>query len=224
MWRRAGALLRGRAESNGEKPARTADDLALEQRLRVETLARNLAQEWVQAIPTLGEPARSLVSEAEGKLNIEAAVREVVTETTRNVELSQTFQEHARKTMETWWNDHAVGRRVLMELDWILAASPLAVALTMGVLTGGFGVPEVAAMSGTFASTFFAKIMEHQFADHWIRFVQPWRNEQRKRFGDALRAHLTDAFLANLRASIAVMEGDIVETMRRCHEQCRKES
>ncbi|HEX72589.1 MAG TPA: hypothetical protein ENN65_04680 [Candidatus Hydrogenedentes bacterium] len=224
VWRRASAALRGRAENDGEKPARTADDLAEAQHLRVETLARTVAQEWVQAIPTLGEPARSLVSEEEGKLNIEAAVREVVAETTRNVELSQTFQEHARKTMEAWWNDHAVGRRVLMELDWILAASPLAVALTMGVLTGGFGVPEVAAMSGTFASTFFAKIMEHQFADHWIKFVQPWRDEQRGRFRRALRTHLADAFLAKVHASIAVLEGDIVETMRRCHEQCRKES
>ncbi len=223
VWRRAGAALRGYTENGEERSARTADDLAETQRRRVETLACTLAENFVRTVQTLGEPAQSLAG-GEEALNIEAVVREIVEETTRNVELSRTFREHARQTMEAWWNDHAVGRRVLMELDWILAASPFAVALTMGVLTGGFGVPEVAAMSGTFASTFFAKIMEHQFADHWIKFVQPWRDEQRARFRCALRAHLADAFLARIRAAIAVLEGEAVETMRRCHEQCRKES
>lgn len=223
LWRRAGGMMRGRAEADAAAGEHTESDVAETLRRRVETLARNLAEEYVRAAPTMGEPARTLLAAGATAMDIEAAVRTVLDETTRPVALSGDFQAHARKTMEVWWNDHTFGRRVLIELDTILVGFPLAAAVALGMFTGGFGAAEVATASGTIASTFFSKVMEHQFADHWMRFVQPWRDEQRMRFQRALQTHLADAFLAEIHAAIAVLEGDAVTTMRRAHEQCRKE-
>jgi hypothetical protein len=112
-------------------------------------------------------------------------------------------------------------RRVLLELDAVLVLAPTAIAVPLSLYAGGVGVPEVMAAASPLAGEFFARIMEHQFADRWFDLIAPWRREQQIMFESSLRSHLIRPVLRKLKEALEPFEGQSMADLRRYQELCR---
>ncbi len=200
--------------------ARTEEEIAECRERAVATGARNLAQGYSDSAHALQPPANVLVRDALNRLDADAAVRTVVDQTIESEGLSDRFRAHVERTLEDWWRDHAVKRQILMELDAILVVAPTAICVPLSFYSGGVGVPEVTAVAGILGGGFFEQVLLHQLSDRWLKLIGPWRDEQQRRFADALCTHITAPCLAGVHEALAPFENDAVETMRKSRELC----
>jgi hypothetical protein len=190
----------------------------------LEVRIRDFIRECTEMAQNLDAPARELLDGAFEHLDVATTVKNVENATLTDTNISEAFRKHAEKTLESWWEDHTVRRRVLVELDALLMFAPTAVAVPLALYTGGVGVPEVIAAAGPLAGDFFSRIMEHQFADRWFDLIAPWHAEQQARFKCALITHVLAPALAPLAEGRSALHGEAAQTIRRIHEQCLKVS
>lgn len=202
----------------------TPEELRAHHARELDIRIRDFIRECAEMAQNLDSPARELLGGAFEHLDVTAAVKSVEAATLVDDNISEAFRRHAEKTLETWWEDHAVRRRVLVELDALLMFAPTAVAVPLALYAGGVGVPEVIAAAGPLAGDFFSRIMEHQFADKWFDLIAPWHTEQQARFKNALMAHVLAPALAPLAAGRAALSGVAAGTIRRIHDQCLRVS
>lgn len=207
--------LRERITLEDAGTSRTHSEILARRRQDVEVLARNLARDYVQTARNLWEPAATLVSLELAALRAEDAVWRVTEAAVEEQNVSQAFRDHAQKTLEAWWRENRIRRQLLLELDTLLVIAPTAVAVPLAVYSGGVGVPEVMAAAGPLAGTFFAKIMEHQFADKWLDLIAPWRREQHARLRQALLNNITRPALRTLDAALEAFEDSDIEMLRK---------
>jgi len=203
----------------------TADEVRAHHARELEIRTRDFIRECTEMTQNLDSPAREILDGTFEHLDVAAAVEAVEKATLVEDNISEAFRKHAEKTLESWWDDHAVRRRVLVELDALLMFAPTAVAVPLALYSGGVGVPEVIAAAGPLAGDFFSRIMEHQFADKWFDLIAPWHVEQQARFKDALTAHILAPALAPLATGRAALtDSEAAQTIRRIHEACLKAS
>lgn len=202
----------------------TPEEVRAHHARELEIRTRDFIRECAELAQSLDSPAREMLDGVFERLDVPATVKAVEGATLTGDNISEAFRQHAEKTLAAWWDDHSVRRKVLVELDALLMFAPAAVAVPMALHTGGVGVPEVVAAMSPLAGEFFARIMEHQFADRWFDLMAPWHVEQQARFKEALAAHVLGAGLAPLAAGRAALAGPAAETIRRIHEQCLKVS
>lgn len=202
----------------------TPDEVRANHARELERGTRDFIRECTEIACNLDSPARDLLDGAFEHLDVPAAVEAVEKATLVEDNISEAFRRHAEKTLASWWEDHAVRRRMLVELDSLLMFAPTAVAVPLALYSGGVGVPEVVAATGPLTGDFFSRIMEHQFADRWIDLIAPWHAEQQARFEQALAAHVLGPALAPLAGGREALGGEAAQTIRRIHEQCLKVS
>lgn len=225
VGRAVGRMIQRRLSLASVPVPRTAEEVRAHHVRELETRIRDFIRECTEMAQNLDSPARELLDGAFEHLDVAEALAAVEKATLVEDNISEAFRKHAEKTLESWWEDHAVRRRVLVELDALLMFAPTAVAVPLALYAGGVGVPEVIAAAGPIAGDFFSRIMEHQFADKWFDLIAPWHAEQQARFRDALAAHVLAPVLAPLVAGRAELAtSDAVQTIRRIHEQCLKVS
>ncbi|MCP4641351.1 MAG: hypothetical protein GY851_13000 [bacterium] len=186
----------------------------------IEGIARDLATSYVESSRNLREPSARLVSSRVGGIDVNAAVADVVRETTRADGVSAEFRRHAHRMLDAWWRDNTGRRRVLEALDAILAVTPSAIAAPLAIYTGGVGVSEAVVVAGPFVEQFVARVVEYQFGDAMFDFLSPWKTEQQQILEGALLAHLTGPSLAALRTYLEALESDTVVQLREWHHQC----
>jgi len=225
VGRAVGRMIQRRLSLASVPVPPTADEVRAHHAKELEIRIRDFIRECTEMAQNLDSPARELLDGAFEHLDVAAAVAAVEKATLVEDNISEAFRKHAEKTLESWWEDHAVRRRVLVELDALLMFAPTAVAVPLALYSGGVGVPEVIAAAGPIAGDFFSRIMEHQFADKWFDLIAPWHAEQQARFRDALAEHILAPVLAPLVAGREELgTNDAVQTIRRIHEQCPKVS
>lgn len=225
VGRAVGRMIQRRLSLASVPVPPTPDEVRAHHARELEIRIRDFIRECTEMAQNLDAPAKVLLDGAFEHLDVAAAVQAVEKDTLIEDNISEAFRKHAEKTLESWWEDHAVRRRVLVELDALLMFAPTAVAVPLALYTGGVGVPEVIAAAGPIAGDFFSRIMEHQFADKWFDFIAPWHAEQQARFQDALTRHVLAPVLAPLVTGREQLAGsEAVETIRRIHELCLKAS
>lgn len=222
--RAVGRMIQRRLSLSSVPAPPTASEVRAHHVRELDNRVRDFIRECTEMARSLESPAREMLEGAFERLEVAEVVNAVEKTTLVDDNISEAFRKHAEKTLEAWWEDHAVRRRVLVELDALLMFAPTAVAVPLALYTGGVGVPEVIAAAGPVAGDFFSRVMEHQFADKWFDFIAPWHAEQQARFRDALTAHVLDAALAPLAEGRDALRGDAAQTIRRIHEQCLKVS
>ncbi len=190
----------------------------------IENITRDLARSYVESSRNLREPAAHLLIGAFDTLDVDEALRAVITDVLRTASVSEDFRRHANLTLEAWWSDHKGKRRALEALDTLLAAVPAAIAAPISIYTGGVGVPEAMVFAGPIVEQFVARVIEFQFGDAMFDFLSPWKAEQQQTLADALRRRLIRPKMEALERARAPFEGDLLDKLRRCHEQCRQES
>jgi hypothetical protein len=187
----------------------------------VETRTRGLLREYLQTVHNLNPLAAGLIAPEFDAMDVDNAVRRVTEDTVQPGDVSEAFRAHVERTLDAWWSDHALRRLLLLELDALLVLSPAAVAVPLSLYTGGVGVPEMLAATSPLAGEFFARVMEHQFADKWFDLLSPWRREQQDKFARALLDHVARPALHRLNQACDALE-DHAAPLRRSYEQCRK--
>jgi hypothetical protein len=136
--------------------------------------------------------------------------------------MTEAFRAHAQATIEAWWNESALRRQALLEIDTALLIAPTAIAVPLSLYMAGVGVPEVFALAGPVAGEFFSRIMEHQFADKWLDLIGPWRREQQQNFEASLREHIVEPALHGLCSVLEPFEDGALDDMRSYLDLCRK--
>ena len=167
------------------------------------------------------EPAGHLVGDELQSIDIDAVVTQVVDDTLKADDISEEFRAHAKKMLDTWWEDNTGKRRVLEGLDAVLAVAPAAIAAPF-VLTSGVGGPEAVMLAGPLVEQFLARVIEYQFGDEMFDFLSPWTAEQRESLKNALIDHIATPALGPLVDYCAVLEGEPVEELKRWQEQCAR--
>lgn len=221
LGRRVGGALRRRAtfDAGGAAPEEALDKL---HRRQIERIARDLAADYIETARALPRPLGPVVTRAIEVLDLDEAVAGVVADVVRSDNVSDEFRAHARRTLETWWEDHRGRRRVLEALDILLAVTPAAIAAPIAMHTGGLGAPEAIVALGPLATQFVTRVMEYQFGDAMFDFLSPWKKEQQERLEEALRARLAGPCLAPLARLIGAFEGPDFAEMRRLLDLCRR--
>lgn len=202
----------------------TPEEVRAHHARELEIRTRDFIRECAELAQSLESPAREMLAGVFEHLDVPSAVKAVESATLTGDNISEAFRQHAEKTLASWWEDHAIRRKVLVELDALLMFAPAAVAVPLALHTGGVGVPEVMAAVSPLAGEFFSRIMEHQFADRWFDLIAPWHVEQQARFKAALAAHVLGPGLAPIAAGRDALAAPAAETIRRIHEQCLKAS
>lgn len=224
VGRAVGRMVQRRLSLTSVPEPPTPDEVRAHHARELEIRIRDFIRECTEMARNLDSPAREMLDGAFEHLDVPEVVKRVETATLVEDNISEAFRQHAEKTLETWWEDHAVRRRLLVELDALLMFAPTAVAVPLALYSGGVGVPEVIAAAGPLAGDFFSRIMEHQFADKWFDLIAPWHAEQQARFHDALAEHVLAVALAPLADGRSALVGDAAQTIRRIHDQCLKAS
>lgn len=225
----AGAVARTVVRAFRKRSAFEQDDKSkLEQEIRethrrvLGQITRDLAASYIESSRNLREPARHLVEAGLQGVDLDAIVEQVVKETLRSESISKEFREHARRTIEVWWNEHPGRRRALEALDGILAVMPAAIAAPMSMYTAGFGVTEVITVAGPLVEQFAARVIEYQFGDQMFDLLSPWKAEQQAHFTRALVERLTATCLAPLQAALGPFEGEPMTAMKEYLAACLK--
>ncbi len=200
------------------------DEVRAHHTRELEIRTRDFIRACVEMAQNLEQPVRDLLAKRFEELDVAVVVQAVDEATLVDDNISEAFRAHAEKTLTEWWDDNKVRRIFLVQLDALLMLAPTAVAVPLAFHTGGVGVPEVVAATSPLAGEFFARIMEHQFADKWLDLIAPWHEEQQARFENALIEHVLDGALKPLSEGQAALNGDAAETLRRIHAQCLKVS
>ncbi|HPO12274.1 MAG TPA: 50S ribosome-binding GTPase [Candidatus Hydrogenedentes bacterium] len=214
--------VRGRTALEGPLPALREETLLAKHRATVETFARELTRDYLQSAQNLQPPAAQLILDELGHLNTDEAAQHAADAMLGSSSVSRSFRDHVHRTIDVWWNENFIMRQVLLELDALLIFTPTAIAVPLSFYTGGVGVPEVLAAAGPFAGIFFARIMEEQFAAKWFDLMEPWRREQQQRLRDILIEHITHPALSALTAARKPFDNEMLDVLRRHHDQCRK--
>lgn len=215
----AGAF-RKRATLEADKaPATDAEIRALHAKT-IERITRDLARSFVESGRNLREPAAHLVRDRLDRLDLEAIVEAVTAQTLTSENISQEFRAHANRMLESWWNDHKGRRRALEALDTILALVPTAIAAPLAIYAAGVGVTETVIVVGPVVEQFVARVLEYQFGDAMFDFLSPWRDEQRRNFETALLEHLVAPCLEETRRYLEILQGPMVEDLRKWQTQC----
>ena len=102
----------------------------------------------------------------------------------------------------------------------LLAITPAAIAVPLSIQTGGIGVAESVALAGPLVEQLVARVIEYQFGDALFDFLSPRREEQRTALERALRTHIVEPCLAELRPYADALEGDIMTELRKWQVQC----
>jgi hypothetical protein len=202
----------------------TATETALQQKHReqIGMITRdytNALMAWANALPPR---VAALVQPALKLLDTDAAVDAVARDTLRAENISEEFREHARRMLDTWWNDHRGRRHVLLALDTTFAIMPAAIAVPVSLYVGGIGLPETMIVAGPLMEQFLARVVEYQFGDAMFDFLSPWREEQRQHLSDALEKHVAAPVLTGLRDALACLDGETCADLRERLEACRK--
>jgi hypothetical protein len=200
----------------------TETELAFRHMSQVKVLARNLAREFIQSGRNLRESAAQLVVKELDRIDVERAVYEIAQKVVKREGMSEAFRAHAQATIEAWWNESALRRQALLEIDTALLIAPTAIAVPLSLYMAGVGVPEVFALAGPVAGEFFSRIMEHQFADKWLDLIGPWRREQQQNFEASLREHIVEPALHGLCSVLEPFEDGALDDMRSYLDLCRK--
>lgn len=216
------AGFRKRATLDVEEDTPTDDDIRRLHTQQLDRLSRDLATNCIESIGNIREPASHLMEAGFEDLDLDEAVEEIIVETIRSESISEEFRAHARKMLDTWWNDHKGRRRVLEGLDTVLAIMPAAIAAPISIYTGGVGVPEAVVFIGPLAEQFVARVVEYQFGDAMFDFLSPWKEEQQTNFENGLRDHLVGPGLKRLYEMLEVFEGGHLETLKDLLEQCQE--
>ncbi len=191
-------------------------------RRAIERIVRDFAAELINKARGLNEPLRSVALISTQTWDAEAAAQAVVKEALKTNDVSQAFRDHARHTLDAWWNDHKGKRRVLESLDIMLALAPAAIAAPIAMHTGGIGASEAAIAIGPVAAQFVTRVMELQFGDAMFDFLSPWKKEQQALLERALRQHVSDPMTQRLRELSSLLEGATVDQLRKAQQTCQK--
>ncbi len=222
---RIGRTLTGalRRRSDLEASASDVTDKTLREKHRqaIAQITRDLITSLLESLPNVREPAGHLIGDELQSLDIEAVVPEVVDDTLKADDISEEFRAHAKRLLDTWWEDNTGKRRVLEGLDAVLAVAPAAIAAPF-VLTAGVGGPEAVFLAGPLVEQFLARVIEYQFGDEMFDFISPWTTEQRESLTNALVAHIAAPALGPLVEYCDVLTGESVEELRRWQEQCAR--
>jgi hypothetical protein len=218
---RRAVVRRATLESGQSAPENADDVIRAMHRDAIERIARDLVAQCAERARALGSPAREIVGERFARLDAEAACGAVTAGVLQAGPLSEAFEKHARKLLDTWWQDHKGRRRALEALDAVLAVMPAAIAAPIALHTGGLGAAEAAVFVGPLAAQFVTRVMEYQFGDALFDFLSPWRKEQQARLQEALGRHVIDAGIGPLRQALDAMHGEIPSAMRSALDSCR---
>jgi len=142
--------------------------------------------------------------------SLEAAV---LRDTLKAESVSESFRQHAFQVMEQWWQEEK-GQRMLVEFsDKLLMIAP---GVIYALAMPGTGVGELAALAGSSVVEQVAvRALVFQFGGRIVRLIGPWQQEQREALRTALIAHVAAPALTEIRAALAVLEGEEVVAMRR---------
>lgn len=200
------------------------DDAAMLEQHRgaIERITQGLAREFIDVARHLREPAAHLVAECAADLDVDAVVQAVTEQAIQSDNLSDEFKQHAETMLQNWWDDHKGRRRVLEALDSILAVVPAAIAAPIAMHTGGAGVSEAIVFVGPVAEQFVARVIEYQFGDAMFDFLSPWKKEQQDKLYEALAEHVLRPVLQNLQPMLESLQGETIDQLQRCCEQCHK--
>ena len=219
-----GRMVWNRLSLSTAPKAKTEEDVREHHTRELEIRTRDFLRECVEMAGHLDEPAKELLTRRFESLDVAAVVKAVDQATLVDNNISEAFRVHAEKTLDSWWNDNTMRRVLLVQLDALLMLAPTAIAVPLAVYSGGIGVPEVVAATSPLAGEFFARVMEHQFADKWVDLMAPWHAEQQARMKQALVDHIVVPALEPLVNGQAVLAGEAAQTLRRIHSQCLKVS
>jgi hypothetical protein len=211
--------LRRRSDLEGDRDAVTEENLREKHAAEIAQISRDLITSFLESRPNVREPARHLVEGDLRNLDVDAAVQAVIHETLKSEDISEEFREHAKRMLDTWWEDHAGRRKVLEALDTVLAIAPAAIAAPF-VFTAGVGGPETVFLAGPLVEQFLARVIEYQFGDEMFDFLSPWTEEQRAALRDALIAHVVAPALKPLLQYCDVFEGELAGELTQWQEQC----
>lgn len=184
-------------------------------------ITRDLVTECIEKARRTAAPARALIGERFNELDVDAVAERVAGDVLQADEVSDAFEQHATKMLETWWNDHKGRRHALEALDAVLAVMPAAIAAPIALHTGGVGAAEAVVFAGPVAAQFVTRVMEYQFGDALFDFLSPWNEEQQELCREALMRHVVLAALAPLREAAATMNDEMLNEMRGALEACR---
>jgi len=222
---RIGRTLTGalRRRSDLEGGATDATDASLREKHSdaIAQITRDLITSLLESRPNVREPAGHLVGDELQSLDIDTVVTEVIDDTLKADDISEEFREHAKRMLDSWWEDNTGKRKVLEGLDAVLAVAPAAIAAPF-VFTAGVGGPEAVLLAGPFVEQFLARVIEYQFGDEMFDFISPWTAEQRTSLRSALVAHIATPALGPLIDYCDVLDGDLVEELKRWQDQCAR--
>ncbi|MDQ1257635.1 MAG: hypothetical protein QG656_2241 [Candidatus Hydrogenedentes bacterium] len=205
-----------------ETPEKTAVDEEIRaiHKRSLDQITHSMAASYIESSRNLREPAAHVVEQGLIELDIDPIADAAIRQTLRSENISKEFRQHARRTIEAWWNDHAGRRHSLEALDTLLAVMPAAIAAPIGMYTAGFGVSEAIVVAGPVVEQFVARVIEYQFGDQMFDLLSPWRAEQQENFAEALVAHLTGPSLRYLHEALEPFEGETMADLERWHAQC----
>ena len=232
----SGAVARGAAALGGavrraitrratfERGDEIETESALRQRHRaaIERITRDLATDLIDLARRIDPPSASLLQRDLESMDLASVGARVADEALSADDISEAFRRHARKTLETWWENHPEKRRALLALDMILALTPAAIAVPISLYTGGIGVPEAMIFAGPLMEQFVARVIEYQFGDALFDFLSPWREEQRAALAAALERHLIEPAARGLADALAPLESEACLALGEQLELCRK--
>ncbi len=215
------AVVQRATFESGDTPE-TESALRQRHRAAIERITRDLATSLLEMSRRTGGPAAQVLRRELELLDLTAIGARVAEETLTAESISEAFRQHARKMLDTWWEQHREKRHVLLALDLLLALTPAAIAVPISLYTGGIGVPEAMIVAGPLMEQFVARVIEYQFGDALFDFLSPWREEQRAALAAALARHLIEPAQRGIAAALAPLESEALATLGEQLDLCRK--
>lgn len=148
-----------------------------------------------------------------------AALQQAVRADTIQAEsISADFRRHAFGVMEAWWNEERMQRTMIQVVDATLAVVP---ALLVIKTIPGTGIGEYLAAAGSsFAERLAAEALVARFGGRIVPLIAPWQQEQRGVLEAALQKNITEPALEELRAALALVDGDTQQAMKQALQRC----
>lgn len=198
----------------------TQDTIDEFHRNAIKQITQDTLRDCIESTRELPDHLSTLATEHFDAVDTDALLDAIIRDTLSGENISDEFREHAEVMLNAWWQDHKGKRLALEALDTVLAIMPAAIAGVAGIFTQGFGAGELALASTAAGATFGAKVMEYQFGDALFDFLSPWRKEQQEKLAAALKTHLLEPALEDLRAATEALNDERIENLRQYHNQC----
>ena len=208
---------RSTLDTEEKETQETIDDF---HRNAIKQITQDTLRRCIESSRDLPEHLCALVEDHFDAIETDTLLDAIIRDTLSGENISDEFRVHADTMLNAWWNDHKGKRLALEALDTVLAIMPAAIAGVTGIVTHGFGAGELALASTAAGAAFGAKVMEYQFGDALFDFLSPWKKEQQEKLANAIKTHLLEPALKDLRAAAEALNEERIENLRQYHNQC----